>query len=76
MSDYKTIDELIQSKGVKINHIAKALDVTTPTLRKMRRDPSLMTFEDAGKLAEALDVGINVVLGTALKQIQDQEGEG
>lgn len=75
MAQYDTIDALILSKGVKINHIAKELGVTTPTLRKLRRDPSLLTVENITKLAAALDVDLQVVIDTALKQEHDQKEE-
>ena len=74
MRHYKTIDELIQARGIKVKHLEKAVGVTPPTLRKLRRDPQLITIEQGIKLARALEVDLQVVIDTALIQIHEVEG--
>lgn len=69
---YKTIDELIHDKGKKMNYIAEHLGVSGVTFRKFRSNPELLSVEQAVKLSYALDVDLQVVIDTILKQEFDK----
>lgn len=72
--EYNSLDDIVEDKGMKYVKVAEKIGVTYNNFWFMRNDVQRISFKQMKRLAEVLDVEVDVIFDVIRKtELQQQE---
>lgn len=72
--EYNSLDDIVEDKGLKYVKVAEKIGITYNNFWFMRNDVERISFKQMKKLADVLDVEVDVIFDAIRKtDIQQQE---
>ena len=73
VKEYESLDDIVEDKGLKYVKVAEKIGVTYNNFWFMRNDVERISFEQMKKIAEVLDVDVQVIFDVIRKTDEKQK---
>jgi len=73
VKEYESLDDIVEDKGLKYVKVAEKIGVTYNNFWFMRNDVERISFKQMKKIAEVLDVDVQVIFDVIRKTDEKQK---